>query len=303
MAETGTPITEPPVVVYTWGISMVLRAPTTAGNVYLKCSSPLFPREAELTGLLADVTPDLVTRVIAVEPAENWLLMHDLGATVLGDAPPADWAQGLEVYARIQRTWGSRTDELVRAGAEIRSLPALTRDLPSFAAREPLASEFSEAERAAWTAALPGFVAACERLDQLGPPATVSHGDLHPWNVAASPDGPRVFDWSDTAIAHPFLDLAVYATRAKDVAQRRAIRDAYLARWVDVLSPADLAEAGDLAIVVGSLVQVESYLRILSALDADDLAWMAGAARSWALAAIGALRDGIDLARPGHADG
>ena len=121
--------------------------------------------------------------------------------------------------------------------------------------------------------------------------------------MAATPDGPRIFDWSDTAIAHPFLDLAVYATRPDDVAARRALRDAYLARWADVLPPADLAEAGELAIVVGTLYQVEAYIRILTGLDPDDRGGMTGAARSWALAAIDALRDGIALERPGHADG
>ncbi|MDO8485837.1 MAG: phosphotransferase, partial [Candidatus Limnocylindrales bacterium] len=303
MAELGRPASEPPTLGYGWGISMILRAPTANGAMFLKCCSLLFRHEAALTAFLADATPDLVTRVAAIEPDEGWLLMHDHGDRVLGKAPPSGWATGLEAYARIQRTWSTRTDDLARAGAETRSLAALARDLPTFADREPLASEFTDAERGAWTAVLPGFIAACERLDRLGPAPTISHGDLHPWNVAATPDGPRIFDWSDTAIAHPFLYLAVYATRPKQVATRRALRGAYLTCWSDALSPAELAEAGDLAIVVGTLVQVESYIRILTGLDPDDRGGMEGAARSWARAAIETLRDAIALKRPGHADG
>jgi hypothetical protein len=87
------------------------------------------------------------------------------------------------------------------------------------------------------------------------------------------------------------------------VALRRALRDAYLARWADELGPADLAEAGDLAIVVGTLYQVESYVHTVESLDIDDVSDLARATRSWARAAVAALVDGIALTRPGHADG
>jgi aminoglycoside phosphotransferase (APT) family kinase protein len=140
-------------------------------------------------------------------------------------------------------------------------------------------------------------------LDELGPPPTLVHGDFHPWNIADEPTGPRVFDWSDAAISHPFTDLAVYATRANDIALRRAMRDAYLERWADHLEPAALAKAGELSIVVGTLYQVDSYLRILESLAPDDVWDLAPAAGSWARAAVEALRDGIALVRPGHADG
>jgi hypothetical protein len=121
--------------------------------------------------------------------------------------------------------------------------------------------------------------------------------------VAATPGTPRVFDWTDAAISHPFLDLAVYATRPPDLALRHALRDAYLARWAGHLSPEGLAEAAELAIVVGTLFQVQSYIRILSSLDPDDRGDLTGAAGSWANAAVEALTDGIDLKRVGHADG
>ena len=84
---------------------------------------------------------------------------------------------------------------------------------------------------------------------------------------------------------------------------RRAIRDAYLARWSDHLEPAALAEAGELAIVVGTVYQVDTYIRLVESLDPDDLWDLAPAAGSWARAAVDTLREGIDLIRPGHADG
>ena len=303
MAELRAPAFEPPRIVYLWGISVVLRAPSALGPMFLKCSAPIFAQEAAVTAVLAGATPELVTRVAAVDPGEDWLLMYDHGERTIGDAGPETWARGLEVAARIQRAWAGRERELIAAGAPVRSVAELAEALPTFADREPMLTELTGEHRSAWTDSIGAFVAACERLDAIGPAPTLVHGDLHPWNVADTPDGPRVFDWTDAAVSHPFLDLAVYATRPDDVTLRHALRDAYLAHWEADLSAADLREAGDLAIVVGTLYQVDSYIRILSSLDPDDRGDLAGAAGSWARAAVATLTDGIDLVRTGHADG
>ena len=303
MEELGCAPTEPPRTVYLWGIAIVLRAESAAGAMFLKRSASVFGQEAAVTGLLAEATPDLVTRVAAVEPDEGWLLMYDHGDRKLGERPQDAWAVGLDRLATIQRAWTARTGELAGAGAPVRSILALAEAVPTFATRDALASQLSPADRSAWDDAVPAFAAACRRLDELGPSPTLVHGDFHPWNVTDEPDGPRVFDWTDAAISHPFTDLAVYATRPDDPAVRRAMRDAYLGRWSDQLDPAALAEAGDLAIVVGTLYQVDSYIRIVETLDPDDLWDLASATGSWARAAVATLTEGIDLVRPGHADG
>jgi phosphotransferase family enzyme len=271
--------------------------------MFLKCSAPVFGQEARVTGRLAEVTPDLVTRVAAVEPDAGWLLMYDHGRQELGERPEADWGVGLDLLATVQRAWTARTGELARAGAPVRSIAELADDLPAFATRDVLASQLSAEDRSAWDAAVPGLVAACRRLDELGPPPTLVHGDFHPWNVTDEATGARIFDWTDAAISHPFTDLAVYVTRADDVALRRAMRAAYLARWADQVDPARLTEAGDLAIVVGTVYQVDSYLRILESLEADDVWDLALATGSWARSAVATLSEGIDVVRPGHADG
>jgi hypothetical protein len=303
MAELHAAAFEPPRIVYLWGISIVLRAPSALGPMFLKCSAPVFHQEAAVTAVLAEATPDVVTRVAAVEPDQNWLLMFDHGEATLGDGPPEAWASGLEVLAGIQQAWIGREQALIAAGAPVRSVPALAEALPTMADLEPLEVELTGDDRAAWADSIGAFTDACARLDALGPAPTLIHGDFHPWNVAATPGTPRVFDWTDAAISHPFLDLAVYATRPPDLALRHALRDAYLARWAGHLSPEGLAEAAELAIVVGTLFQVQSYIRILSSLDPDDRGDLTGAAGSWANAAVEALTDGIDLKRVGHADG
>lgn len=303
MTAQGTPPDGPTRIVHLWGISIVLRTPSPGGAMFLKCSAPIFRHEAAVTERVADATPEQVVRVAAVEPGQGWLLMHDLGGGTLGKGAPETWAPGLVAHAKIQRAWTDRTAELVAAGAPVRPLVDLADALPTIADDGPLAEELIGDDLADWRRSMPRFADVCLRLDALGPAPTLVHGDLHPWNVADTPDGPRLFDWTDAAVSHPFTDLAVYATRPDDPAMRRAIRDAYLARWEDRLPAAALAEAGDLAIVVGTLYQVDSYVRLLASLGPDDRLGLEGAAGSWARAAIDALDQGIEMRRRGHADG
>src|SRR4029079_16854616 len=102
------------------------------------------------------------------------------------------------------------------------------------------------------------------------------HGDFHPWNVVHGPRTTRVFDWSDAAVSHPFLDLATYVFRTKDLAVRRGMVDAYVAAWSTEGSQESLREAVAVGLVVGALYQVQTYRAILPTLMSngadDDLA-------------------------------
>jgi hypothetical protein len=111
---------------------VVLRAESAAGPMYLKCSAPIFGEEARVTGVLANVSPDLVTRVAAVEPDEGWLLMYDHGGRQLGDAAPERWGVGLDLLATIQQAWTARTGELARAGAAFRPIAELAESVHDF---------------------------------------------------------------------------------------------------------------------------------------------------------------------------
>ena len=75
--------------------------------------------------------------------------------------------------------------------------------------------------RERWLATSPALVESCLRLDAIGPGPSLVHGDFHPWNVVYGPGTTRVFDWSDAAVSHPFVDLATYVFRTEDISMRR----------------------------------------------------------------------------------
>jgi hypothetical protein len=276
MASAGHPAAGPPRQHQLWGISVVLRAPSAAGDVFLKCSADVIGREAAVTQALARLMPDLTPEVIAVDEQRGWLLMRDLAASELGDQNESLWVQGLLAHAGIQRSMVSRTAELVRLGLPVRSLRGLAEWVERLSDDAGLLERMSPELRKRWLAASPTLVESCLRLDALGPAPSLVHGDFHPWNVVYGPATTRVFDWGDAAVSHPFVDLATYVFRTRNVAMRRNLLDAYVGAWSSGASAGTLDEAAALGLVVGALYQVQTYRALLPTLMAngadDDLA-------------------------------
>jgi hypothetical protein len=292
LPEDGGPLVAAPQMHALWGLSAVVRGETASGAYYLKGCSPVFPTEAAITRTLAASDPDLLPIVVATDDAENWLLMGDLGKTIIGDGPVAGWPAGLRAHAAIQRRWLGRTDELEGAGFETRGLAELASQITGLL-ELPLLAPLAPESRRRLEVAIPRLVDSCERLGSIGPAETIVHGDLHPWNIADADGHPIVFDWSDSCIGHPFLDLATYVGRTRDVAARQACIDAYLAAWSDILNRRELEEAVRLALPLSALHQVESYRRIVAGVAEDDLSDMAEAGPAYAEQALAWLDGGL----------
>jgi hypothetical protein len=266
-----------------WSLSVVLRAPTADGDVYFKCSADGFRHEAVVTRALAERTPDLFPEVIAVDGAQGWLLMRDLGAPELGDQDESLWHEGVEAHAAIQRSWLHRTDALVDLGLPVRSLTDLAAQVEAMAEDQVLMGRASPDLRERWLATAPALADSCRQLDEIGPGPTLVHGDFHPWNVVFGAGAARVFDWTDAAVSHPFIDLATYVFRTRDLAVRRKVVDRYLRTWSTEGGEGSLSEAAALGLVVGALYQVQVYRALLPTLMGDgadddmvgaDLGWM-----------------------------
>jgi len=217
----------------------VLKAPTSAGTVWLKAAAPGTAFEAALYELLARTVPEHVLTPIATDPARGWMLLPDGGPT-LGerDAGVDALVAALVQYGRVQRALAPHAEELVAIGvADMRP------------ARMP--ERFAQALAAAGgddrLAAMAATVAAwSERLAASPVPASLDHNDLHPWNILAGAGGvARYYDWGDSVVAHPFAAMLVplgfvrrgLGATLEDPRFLRA-RDAYLDVFAD-LAPRD----------------------------------------------------------------
>jgi fructosamine-3-kinase len=295
MAAQGSPALSAPRIHQLWGLSVVLGAPSQDGDFFFKCSADIFRHEALATHSLSARTPESVPEVVAVDAAQGWMLMRDFDAADLGDQDQSMWHEGLAAHARIQQRWLGSTDELVALGLPIRSLTDLSAWVEAMTDDATLLGRIPVDFHEHWLAAAPALIRACQRLDELGPGPTLVHGDLHPWNVAYSPTTTRVFDWTDAAVSHPFVDLATYIFSTDDRGTRRRLVDAYASAWSTVSSEHVLREAMTLGLVVGALYQVQTYRALLPTLmrnGADD--GLAGSDLTWLKRSLMVHEEGLE---------
>jgi hypothetical protein len=294
MITAGYEEPEVPHIHYLWGVSAVLAAGSRSGSAFMKCSSDRFRHEARTTQALAERSPDYLPEVVAIEPERGWLLMRDLGGKPLGDQPESTWELGIDALAGVQQLWLGRADELQQTGAEARPLTTLADWVNGTARDAELMERLTPESRDDWLESVPGMVDACTTLDRVGPGVSLVHGDFHPWNVVAGKDGTRIFDWTDAAVGHPFLDIVTYVMRTDDVALRRHLFDRYLNRWSDYLSSENLQEAGRLALVVGALYQAHTYTQLIPTVMPDDLSDLRDGDIRWMQRALYRSVHGID---------
>ena len=283
MERLGRPVTGPVEQVRVWELSCLLRAPTTAGDVWFKTSiaSPLFVNEGVVMGTLATLFPDHVPAPLAVDRERGWMVLAGFGTRAGGDASLELVEAVARTFSRMQVEAAGHVDLLLDAGCHDRRLDRLAARaeawLPEVGADGRLpaldaATWLTEAEAAAVAASVPRIRAACEELAALAVPPSLVHGDLHLANVAGGPRDPLIFDWTDACVAHPFLDLATIRRGTGEVDEAEAelrarLRAAYLPAWSSFEAPQRLARAWELAVPLGALHQAISYRSLMASLQ------------------------------------
>jgi hypothetical protein len=276
-ADAGQPLTGEPQSFYLRGISALLRAPTAGRELFLKAVFPPFHAEPVLTELLAARFPGHLPRVLATEPNEGWLLLEDIEATLIGELPDADRPAALAIGSRaiveIQTAMADRPDDLAalgRAGAPHRPAAEVPAALDVALGPDGVGFEAAPlgAERRARI--LDGIAAAVARIETLGVPETIVHGDFHPGNAAIVDGRAVIIDWSDAAIGCPVVDLLTWISWSDEKpAERQGAIDAWLdarSAVVDV-DAAALRDRLEDILALGAAYQVISYDGILKALE------------------------------------
>ncbi|HUQ40632.1 MAG TPA: aminoglycoside phosphotransferase family protein [Acidimicrobiales bacterium] len=245
-----------------WSISAVLMVPTDRGGVVLKQVPPLFAAEGPLIELLHGLVPGSVPEPLAVDRSNHrWLMVRFDGSPDTGAPDDA-----LRRLAELQRATVGRRDEILGVGCPDRGLDRLEQDVLALADRADL---LDPAVRKKLGAALPDLTRRVAVLREAGLPETVVHGDFHQWNSVASPDGSFiVFDWTDAAWGHPFMDLSAWLGRSKDQAASVAT---YLDGWAAERPADDLRRAWSEAEPLSYLHYAIGYQRIIE--GTHDPSW------------------------------
>jgi aminoglycoside phosphotransferase (APT) family kinase protein len=278
--------------------SSAIRLESDGGRLWFKVNGPGTAHEAALTGALDAAVPGLVPEVLALDTGRGWSLMRDAGPvrrTVAGpDRLWEQWHTVITAYARAQRTLADHLDALRASGVHEVSpatLPQQARDVLAHLTARPIDAGGLDSEQADRLAALmPTYDAWCAELAASGVAWSINHDDLHSGNICWNGDGPRIIDWGDAVIGHPFGTLqgttnsiAWSAGLAKDDPQVLAVRDAYLDEFADVGCRDDRERWTLLARRTGYVSRALSYVRAFEGEDDAAQAETDWPVRAWFL--------------------
>ena len=265
--DAGRPLTSDPRPFFLRGISALLRAPTDGPDLFLKAVFPPFHAEPVLTRLLAERLPEAIPTVVAVEPDEGWLIVEDIGSAWVGEAPEADrpaaLARGARALVMIQRAMAlddGALRTLREAGAPHRPLADLVASVTAAIGLDGFGVGDGGVPPERAGRILEALATAVARVEAVGLPESVVHGDFHSGNAALVDDRIVIIDWSDAAISNPAIDLVTWVAWSGD---RPGEVDAATDGWVDAWSgPVDgeaLRAVIDDVLIVGAAYQIVSY--------------------------------------------
>ncbi len=280
LIRRGRAIVAPPEQLRSWERAYLLRALTADGWVYLKAVPAMFAHEPPLTRELAWEYPGEIPTLLAHDDTRHWMIITDFGGVSLaGVRDMGRWALALRRFAEIQIACIPRVAALRALGCPARPVHALSTALDTLLAdtaalRPGTLAGLTGAEIDILRARAPLLAVWCAELAHAPVPETLEHGDFWAGNVAATPAGYVYFDWSDSAITHPFFSLALFladAVRAfpDDPSIETRLRDAYLAPWATFAPRDELVRVFALAQRVAPLHHAVTYHRdILPGMDA-----------------------------------
>jgi phosphotransferase family enzyme len=186
----------------------------TPDGLWLKRCKGSWRFEAALTAVLASRWPDRVVEVL--DHGEDWLLTRDAGRQLLDDPEP--WPEVMRLYAELQQGEAAHVEEHVAAGVPDLRLARLP---------ERYAQLLAEVDDERLRRFEPRFAELCAELAGRGVPETIQHDDLHQFNVYVRDGRPRILDWGDSSVGHPYFSLVATLRHVEDGGITRTFLDAW----------------------------------------------------------------------------
>ncbi|MFI5937239.1 phosphotransferase [Actinoplanes sp. NPDC051494] len=243
--------------VRTWNLSALWRLEAGGQPVaWLKQIPAFLTPEPAVLRLVAGFAPALVPEVLATGDEGRSLLTHVPGEDGYGAGTAFRAGIAADLHP-VQDHFAGRLGELLRAGVPDRraGLDRITRAAAPWLDHVRGLDDLLD-ELPARLAA----VAAC------GLPPTLVHGDLHPGNVRARPDGSRVIvDWGDSFVGDPAFDIL---RLTEDVpAEAPELISGWAARWRESVPGCDPQTAVELIRPVARLRAAAQYQDFLDHIE------------------------------------
>jgi hypothetical protein len=303
LARLNSTMVAPIEQVRTWGISCILRVPTTNGNVYFKAiptsfmqkNTPnsssgtsgrlplFFTHEPVLIQSLAAWYPQNVPTLLAIEGERCWMLLAEFGTELYAHPDQTAWEKALAVYGhmQVQVAVPHHIDTLLAVGCLDRRLHIVETQIDPLLNDEEVLADLTRREVEQLRAQRTHLKIMCHQLANDAIPQTLVHGDLHTGNIAVQNDTYIYFDWTDGCIAHPFFDALTFLDNVDDPVEQRHLRDIYLAQWTDYASIECLREVFPPSQMLATIHQAVSYQHIMAHVEGLSKQEMRGGATYW----------------------
>jgi hypothetical protein len=235
--------------------------PTVEGRAWLKCVPGFFGHEGALLGLLAG--PGVPHLIAADGPR---ILLGDMGGRDGHGATVEETRPVLDSLVELQRGTVARVPELLAAGVPDARWPVLFRELAALVARR--APHDNRLQRLMDTAE-----DRAKAIDECGVPDALVHGDAHPGNARLGTEPPLWFDWGDSRVGNPLLDLAVLEG-ALD--RRQVLEQHWLAAWARAVPGSEPGRAWKLLRPLAALRVALVYQTFLDNIEPSEQVYHLG---------------------------
>ena len=242
-----------------WNLSSIWEIAVREGRAWLKCVPPFLQHESAVVRLLGAANPGLVPEVIASDA--NRTLFRELPGRDGFNATLGEQRVLIDRLVSIQATTLGAEASFLAAGAPDSRWPGLGRRLRDVVARRAPGD-------AALQRLLQEFDARTSQIDDCGPSAVLVHGDAHGGNARLGSSDPVWFDWGDSTIGHPLLDLAVLVRL--DGGESEVLERYWLARWAATMPETDPRRAWKLLRPLASLRVAAVFQNFLDNIEASE---------------------------------
>ncbi len=262
----------------TWNLSLLVTAPTDAGEVWFKAVPPFLADEGGVIARVGRVDPDLVPTVLGHDGERRAILMEQI---------PGDDQWGLGgtagdevVIARMVTRWVAAQAALVEdiehalalGATDLRSA-SLLDDVRDLAGRPCVRDALTREEGTMLDSLVSGLPDRLEAIAACGLPDTLVHGDLHPgnWRRALTPDERlTLVDWGDVAVGNPVIDMRAFVERLPGHDLRQRTTREWAEQWRRHLPGADPVCAAELLRPVVQLDAAVTYQRFLDHIESTE---------------------------------
>jgi tRNA A-37 threonylcarbamoyl transferase component Bud32 len=206
-------------------------------SIYAKCFAPMPFTEALVTRALGGRYPESVAKTLDFCAERGWWAAEEVTGPSLAERMTLkNCLDAIGLFTRMQKELVGCHAIFAEMGLRDLRLAEIDRQIDATLAQIEEVSALSSNELSGLSSLLSKATA---DLAELGFPESLIHGDLTPWNIKMSQQGPVFLDWEDAAWGPASVSLEIFLAALRS--PQRQLRDS---GWLEHISDFYLEEWG-----------------------------------------------------------